>query len=103
VQLVRILGPHLETRTDAEGHYEFHGARKAKSYLLEVESDSAAAYMASHVQVHDTPGYQPVTAEIPVKKGVIITGQMIDQSTGKPIDGRVEVAALVGNPFVKKF
>src|SRR5581483_2469331 len=62
-----------------------------------------AAYMASHVQVHDTPGYQPVTAEIPVKKGVIITGQMIDQSTGKPIDGRVEVAALVGNPFVKKF
>ncbi len=103
VHLMRPLGSDLEVRTDAEGRYEIRGVRKAKSYHLQVLSDPATGYMASEVQANDSPGYQPVTADIRVKKGVIVTGKMIDQTTGKTISGLVRINALKDNPFVNKY
>ena len=59
--------------------------RKAKEYTLEVPSDPATGFVKSQVHVADTPGYEPITADINVKKGVIITGRVIDAATKKPI------------------
>jgi RNA polymerase sigma factor (sigma-70 family) len=98
--LLRVMP---EARTDAEGRYTIRGARKLKSYMFEVSADTKAGYMPSQVHVADTPGYQPITADIPVKKGVVITGKMLDKTTGKPVPGHVMVAVLQHNPFAKNY
>ncbi len=92
-----------ESRTDAQGRYEMHGVRKTKRYLLAVSSDSDAGYLGSQVWAEDTTGHQPIAADIRVKKGVVITGKIIDGGTGKPISGFAWPAVLAGNPFVKDY
>jgi RNA polymerase sigma factor (sigma-70 family) len=99
-----LLALPLETRADADGRYEIRGALKAKSYLLQVMRDRVRGYLGSAVRVtDDTHGYQPFTANLSVKKGVIVTGKIIDKSTGKPEPSLVENAVLNGNPFVKDY
>ncbi|HEY7427080.1 MAG TPA: sigma-70 family RNA polymerase sigma factor [Gemmataceae bacterium] len=99
-----LLALPLDTRTDAEGRYEIRGALMSKSYLLQVTRDRDRAYLGCAVRVtDDTHGYQPFTANLSVKKGVIVTGKIIDKSTGKPVPGYVENAVLNGNPFVKNY
>jgi RNA polymerase sigma factor (sigma-70 family) len=98
--LLRLI---IEARTDAQGHFEIRGARKAKRYMLEVAAEVAAGYMQCQVWAEDTPGYQPIAADITVKKGVLVTGKIIDGATGKPIRGFVHIAALNNNPFIKDF
>ena len=51
----------------------------------------------------DTAGYEPLTANIKVKKGVVITGKMIDTGTKKPVRGYVTVAVMRDNKFVEKY
>ncbi len=97
------LSVSLVAKTDAAGRYEIHGAAKAKSYMVEVGSDAAAGYLGRGAWVTDTPGYQPLTADIRVRKGIIVTGRMLDGSTGKPLDGYVSIADLFDNPFVKEY
>jgi RNA polymerase sigma factor (sigma-70 family) len=92
-----------ESRTDAQGHYELHGIRKTKRYLLVAFDEAVRGYVNSQVWVDDTAGYQPITADLRVKKGVIITGKVIDRGTGKPIGGFAWPAVLAGNPFVKDY
>jgi RNA polymerase sigma factor (sigma-70 family) len=98
-----LSGPLVKTRTDGQGRYEIRGARKGKSYQLEVASDPIAGYVRCQVRVADTAGYQPVVADIRVKRGVIVTGKVIDKSTGKPIPGWVRVGILHDNRFVKDY
>ncbi len=93
----------LQSTTDAEGRYEIRGAHKAQSYTLQVAEDATLGYMPSRLEAADTPGYQPVLTDIRVKKGVIITGRIIERTTGKPVRGFVESAVLVGNPFAKDY
>jgi RNA polymerase sigma factor (sigma-70 family) len=90
-------------KTDAQGRYEIHGARKAKRYMLEAMDDPSAGYVSRLVWAEDTAGYDPITADIPVKKGVIVTGKVIDGATGKPIPGLAQAAVLYDNPFIEQY
>ena len=98
--LVRVM---LKARTDAQGRYEIRGARKSTRYMVEVGADTAAGFMPSDVWAADTPGYLPVSADITVKKGVIVKGKMIDGATGKAVQGHAMIAVLNNNPFAKEF
>ncbi len=98
-----LLRVPVEASTDAQGRYEIRGARKARRYQIKVASDVAAGYLNREVWVADAPGYQPITTEITVQKGVIITGKMIDGATGKPIGGNITAAPLLENPYVKGY
>jgi RNA polymerase sigma factor (sigma-70 family) len=93
----------LQAKTDSRGRYEIHGAHKAKKYLLEVVADTSAGYMDSQIWADDTPGYEPIIVDIPAKKGVIITGKVIDQATGKSVPGFVQTGVLFKNPFAKAY
>jgi RNA polymerase sigma factor (sigma-70 family) len=92
-----------KAKTDAKGRYEIHGARKATRYLIDSLGDSATGYMPGQMWAEDKPGYQPVPADLKVKKGVIVTGKVIDRATGKAVPGMAAVAVLAGNPFVKEY
>jgi RNA polymerase sigma factor (sigma-70 family) len=98
-----LLPFYLRATTNAEGRYEIRGAAKAKSYQVEVGSDPKAGYLGRSVRIEDTPGYRPLTADIRLKKGVIVTGKMIDRATGGPVDGFVVMADLFDNPFVNEY
>ncbi len=98
--LVRVM---LKAHTDAQGRYEIRGVRKSTRYMVEVGADTAAGFMPSNVWAADTPGYLPVSADIKVKKGVIVKGKMIDGATGKPVRGHAMIAVLNNNPFAKAF
>ncbi|HEY7154362.1 MAG TPA: sigma-70 family RNA polymerase sigma factor [Gemmataceae bacterium] len=98
--LLRVMP---EARTDAQGRYEIRGARKMKRYMLEVSGDTTAGYVPAQVWAADSAGYEPIRADIAVKKGVIITGKMLDGATGKPVAGHAMAAVLLNNPFVKDY
>jgi len=89
--------------TDKDGDYEIRGARKAGGYMVEVKSDSATGHMACQGSSDDSPGYDPITINLEVKKGVIITGRMFNKGTGKPVVGHVMAGVLSDNPFVKDY
>jgi RNA polymerase sigma factor (sigma-70 family) len=97
------LVPPLRATTDAEGRFEVRGAHKARSYALEVEDDLEAAYVGAYARAADTAGYEPVTIDVKVKKGVIITGKVINAATKKALPGVASVAVLSDNPFVKDY
>jgi RNA polymerase sigma factor (sigma-70 family) len=98
-----LLLPILDAWTDKDGRYEIRGARKASGYMVEVVADTAAGYMPSQAWADDTIGYEPVTIDLHVKKGVIVTGRMIDKGTGKPLVGFAMIGVPQGNPSVKDY
>jgi RNA polymerase sigma factor (sigma-70 family) len=93
----------LGAKTDADGHYEIHGARKANVYTLNVEGDPKTRYISAQVRAVDTAGYEPVTADIGMKKGVLVKGKVINAATKMPMPGYVKVGVLSDNPFVKDY
>lgn len=94
---------YLKAKSDGEGRYEIRGARKAKSYRLQVAGDATTGYTPTQMWADDTTGYQPVVVDLKVKKGVIITGKVIDRATGQPIRGWATAAVLKDNPFAKDY
>jgi hypothetical protein len=97
-----LVATRLAT-TDAHGRYEIHGARKARAYTVGVDSDLVSGHVARHAIAADTPGYGPITLDLAVKKGVIITGRVLDRSTGKPLPGFAMVSVLADNPHAKDY
>jgi hypothetical protein len=95
--------PLVEPRTDARGRYVFHGAGKTKTYQLSIASNSAAGYLTTTVDAADTVGYTPLTVDLRLKKGVIVTGKIIDKTTGKSVPGFAQIEVLVNNPCVKDY
>jgi hypothetical protein len=55
-----------------------------------------------HAEVPDTLGFEPVTVDFKLKRGVWIEGKVTDKATGKPVPGQVEYFASMGNRNVKE-
>src|SRR5262249_20061500 len=89
--------------TDGDGRYEIHGGRKERAYMVEVGADTAAGYMPCQGWADDTIGYEPITIDLRVKKGVVVTGRMLDKATGKPVVGFAMIGVPQGNPSVKDY
>jgi RNA polymerase sigma factor (sigma-70 family) len=98
-----LLPIPLSATTDANGHYEIHGARKMNAYMVEIAGDTETAYMPCQVRTADTVGYEPVVADLRLVKGVVITGRVLDRSTGKGVPGMVMAAVLQDNPYAKDY
>jgi RNA polymerase sigma factor (sigma-70 family) len=93
----------LTGQTGASGRFEIRGAPRAEAYTLDVPSDPAAGYLPAHVRVADKPGYEPIAADVLVKKGVIVTGRVLDAVTKTALPGWAEVDVLEDNPFVRGY
>jgi RNA polymerase sigma factor (sigma-70 family) len=100
----KILLPFpLLATTDVNGRYEIRGARKMDYYMVEVAGDVKDGYMPAQTMAVDTVGYDPVVANLRVVKGVIVTGRVLDRTTGKGVPGRVMAAVLHDNPYAKDY
>jgi hypothetical protein len=97
-----VEGNDAITTTDNAGRYVLLGRPKQTEYLLTIEPAAASALLVQLVKVPDTPGLEPVTADITLARGVFVTGRVIDKQTGEGVLSTVGVAALPANPFLKK-
>jgi RNA polymerase sigma factor (sigma-70 family) len=98
-----LAAVRVSATTDAVGRYEIHGVRKADAYMVEIAGDPITGHMACQVRGSDSPGYEPLTIDVAVKKGVIVSGRMIDKTTGHPVSGFATVSVLADNPFAKDY
>jgi hypothetical protein len=92
-------GPDAWGTTDQAGRYRIDGLSKEPSYqLLASARDSDQPYIISQRSVQDSSGYESVTADIAMVRGVVVTGRLIDKRTNRPVQGWVAYAALRDNP-----
>jgi len=91
----------IYTKADQDGRFRILGLPKAEVYLLRTEARSGVEpYLnTSTLTVSDTEGLKAIETTIEVTRGVIITGRLIDQATGRPVRARhVDYVKLPTNP-----
>ncbi len=107
---------YVHAVTDAQGHYRlvglpqgqegnvlavapcdfpYYGRLKAR---LQVPPDESLPYLRALVPVGKSDGPGPVHRDIHLKRGVWITGRLVDRQTQKPVRGQVEYYVFVDNP-----
>ena len=86
----------VRTMTDAQGRYRLVGLPESLGIGPEPNRNEIAAvpnaeqpYFIQPFHVPDTPGLEPVTLDIHLKRGVWITGRVTDKLTGKPVPSSV--------------
>ena len=86
---VPVCGQDNNTRTttDAQGRYTLFGFPKSKSYGLTVLAGDKVPYFVTCMQVPDTAGLEPVTADVECVPGIAMRLRLIDKETGKPVRG----------------
>lgn len=97
-----IPGNVSVTTTDDAGRYVLPGRPKQSEYSLTIDPAATSALLGRVVKVPDTPGLEPITADITLGRGVFVTGRVIDKHTGQGVLSHVIVGPLPGNPFLKK-
>jgi RNA polymerase sigma factor (sigma-70 family) len=112
---------HVYAITDAQGHYRlvglpqgqeghvlaippcdfpYSGRGKAR---LKVPPDENLPYPRARVPVGHSGGPGPVHLDIPLKRGVWVTGRLIDRGTQKPVSGQVEYLVFGDNPHLRAY
>jgi hypothetical protein len=77
-----------------------YGPRKAE---LTVPPDEEFPYLRARVEVGDERGTGPLRLDINMKRGVWVTGRVIDNATGKPARGQVEYFVSNDNPHLNEY
>ena len=84
----------------APGDFPYYGRRKAR---LQVPPDESLPYLRARVPVGKSDGPGPVHLDINLKRGVWVTGRLIDRETQKPVRGQVEYFVFVDNPRYQEY
>jgi RNA polymerase sigma factor (sigma-70 family) len=119
----RSLGNPMEyisAITDAQGRYRLTGraSRNGKDILalspsdfpyrqvrkaeFRLPPDESLPYLRAQLKVPDPPGADPIRLDIGLKRGVYVTGRVLDKSTGRPVRAVVEYFVYLDNPFLKQ-
>jgi protocatechuate 3,4-dioxygenase beta subunit len=93
---------HCEAVSDKDGRYTLFGLPKAPRYDLWVVSAGEARYFERQLVVEDTPGFGPVTAGVPVRRGVVLSGRVTDPA-GRPVRGWMFYFPDHDNPNLKDY
>jgi RNA polymerase sigma factor (sigma-70 family) len=94
---------NAETTTDERGAYRLTGLPSAPSYKLFLDG-LPRAYIGNYFTAsatHDTT--DPLTFDITLKRGILVTGRLTDQASGRPVVGQVQYHALEDNPHTRDF
>ena len=75
----------VRTKTDAQGRYRLTGMPKGERNQIVAIPGNDQPYVRAHTDIPDSPGLDPVTADIELKRGVWIEGKMSDKVTGQPL------------------
>jgi RNA polymerase sigma factor (sigma-70 family) len=112
----------VETTTDSQGRYRLVGLPLGRegdirafpprdlenfgvpggNVQLQVPPDQALHYFPERVPVGHRPGSAPIHLDINLRRGVWVTGRVLDKTTRKPVRGLVEYFVLENNPHAKE-
>ena len=88
----------VRTTTDAQGRYRLSGMPKGEGNRIKAVPGNDQPYLVSLKDVPDSPGLDPVTADIELKRGIWIEGKITDKVTGKPVQQDLSYFAQPDNP-----
>ncbi len=88
----------IQTATDADGRFRLTGMPRGKGNRIMALPADDQPYPCITQEVPDTPGLDPVTAALELRRGIWIEGKITDKVTGKPVSVGVEYFSLHGNP-----
>jgi hypothetical protein len=88
--------------SDKEGRYRLIGLPKRKQYLLTAEPPENSSWLRAGVRPADTEGLQPLKVDFTVARGVVVTGRVIDKTTGKGVQSSLGFAPLPENKYFGK-
>lgn len=94
-------GAGLVATTDAQGRFELIGHPKAQQYQVNIVPDSLP-YFATALVIADTPGLDPIVADIELTRGISATGRVTEDRAGHPNEATVEYYPLFGNKHVER-
>jgi RNA polymerase sigma factor (sigma-70 family) len=86
----------MQTRTDAQGHYELDGMPIGTGNILLARTPPDVAYLPSAVPIDTNQGEGPVTCDIKVKRGIWAVGKVLD-SDGRPLSANIDYYCLATN------
>jgi hypothetical protein len=93
-------GDGIVVVSDANGKYRIEGLPKhARGYSVSVRPPRGTAYLGRIAHAADAPGFTPITLDIELAKGVVVTGRVIDKQTGKGVQAGIRFAPLTDNKF----
>jgi RNA polymerase sigma factor (sigma-70 family) len=88
--------------TDEQGRYRLEGVPKTAQYTLTAYGKKGVPYFDNaQMDVRDTAGFDPITVDFKMYRGVEVTGRVTDKATGKPVAARVMYFQSFDNPVVK--
>jgi RNA polymerase sigma factor (sigma-70 family) len=91
----------VQTTTDAQGRYRLTGLPKGDGNKIRLLPRDDQPYVSVHAVVLDSPGFEPVTIDFELKRGIWIEGKLTDKVTGKPVQGFVDYFAQENNPNIR--
>jgi RNA polymerase sigma factor (sigma-70 family) len=95
-----LMGTDAHGTTDRDGRYRLEGLPKLAEFKLSASARGTdQPYLPADRSVADSPGYEPVTADFAMARGVVVTGRLIDRANGRPVQAWVAYAALRDNPY----
>ena len=96
------MGRHIvEIKTDGQGRYRLTGRPNRTGYRVTVTPPKGEPYILT---ADYPPAVEPgktATLNFNVKRGVFITGKVIDQATGNPMRAAIEYKTWGDNPHLK--
>jgi protocatechuate 3,4-dioxygenase beta subunit len=93
----------VRTTTDAAGRFRLTGMPKGTGNRIVAVPGADQPYPARGMDVPDSPGLDPVTVDVDLRRGVWIEGKITDKVTGKPLKASVEYFAHSGNPNLRDY
>ena len=122
----RVIGPTVTpleypgfdrffATTDNDGHYRIDGfpimrarfkveaaSRKPGGRITMIASEEPA-YFGRTMTINVKPGDGPQRVDLPLSRGIWITGKVVDDATGEGLNGEtIEYHAFKTNPFLKR-
>ncbi len=111
---VKVIGPTITwleypgfdrffATTDERGHYRIDGFPVMRNAQFVVDVPSELPYFGRTMSLDVRPGAGPQRVDLPLAKGVWITGRVIDDATGMGIDQQsIEYHVFNDNPYLRK-
>jgi RNA polymerase sigma factor (sigma-70 family) len=95
-------GLSVQAVSDKEGRYHLDNVPKSREHLLLAEPPVGSSWLPAGARCANAAGVQPLLADFTVARGVLVTGQVLDRSTGKGVRGGIRFVPLPGNRFVEQ-
>ena len=92
----------IGTKSDQDGRYRLGlGLPKGRGNHIVVIPAKNQPYLRAGLEIPDSPGLEPVAFDIPLTKGIVIEGRVLDKTSGKPLKAYVDYNADRDNPNLK--